>query len=158
MRKAPFKHVIYKVVLLLAIVRGRRVSDLSHLAIGEFCRIQNSTITIFPTNLAKADDPSHFLKVIVISTFPDKFLYVRRMMMYYLKATEKLRLSSKDPRSLFRCLSKPYNPVSSQTISKWISSAIRLCYEVSEHSDILLERAYSVRALAPNWALYNGAS
>ena len=158
MRKAPLKLVTYKFVLLLAIVTARRVSDLSHLAIGEFCRIQNSTITFLPTNLAKADDPSHFLKEIVISSFPDKLLDVRRMMMYYLKATEKLRLSSKDPRSLFRCLSKPYNPVSSQTISKWISSAIRLCYEVSEHSDIPSARAHSVRAIAPNWALYKGAS
>ena len=51
-----------------------------------------------PTNLAKADDPSRFLKEIVISSFPDKLLDVRRVMMYYFKAIEKLRLFSKDPR------------------------------------------------------------
>ena len=108
--------------------------------------------------MAKADDSSYFLKEIDISSFPDKRLDVRRVMMYYLRATEKLRVSSKDPRALLRGMAKPYNPVSSQTISKWISSAIRLCYEVSAHSDIPSARAHSVRAIAPNWALYKGAS
>ena len=109
-RKALLKLVTYKFVLLLAIVTARRVSDLSHLALGKFCRIRNSTITFLPTNLTKADDPSHFLKNIVIVSFPDKLLVVRRLMKFYFKATEKLRLSSKDPRSLLRCLSNPYNP------------------------------------------------
>lgn len=78
LRTVPFKHILYKFALLLPISTTRRFSDLSHIAIGEFFRIQNSTITFLPTNLVKANDESYFLKDIVISCFPDNLLDVSR--------------------------------------------------------------------------------
>jgi hypothetical protein len=64
MMKAPLNLITYNmykfvclfVFLLLAIAIARRVSELSHLAIRDFCRIQNSRITFLPTKLGKVND------------------------------------------------------------------------------------------------------
>ena len=68
-RKAPLNPVTHKFVLLLALVSSRRVSDLSHVASGVFCRIQNSTITFLQTDLATTDYSFHFLRLLLFPLF-----------------------------------------------------------------------------------------
>lgn len=86
--KTSLKLVTYKFVLLLAIVTIRRIGNLCHLVIEEFCRFQYFTITLLP-----------FFKEVVNQFFSDKLLDFRRVVIYYLKAT-KIKDLSKEPNIL----------------------------------------------------------
>lgn len=55
---------------------------------------------------------------------------------------------------LFLSVNCPHKPVSAQTISKWIVKTVQMAYEGS----CLNVKAHSTRAIAPSWAMYNGAS
>jgi len=165
LKKGPFepmasahpKCITYKLAFLLAITTARRVSDLSHLAIGSHCRVHVDAITFMPTALAKADDPSHFMEPIVVPAFHhDDRLCVVRTLKYYLALTEDRR-DGRAPLTLLRCLVKPFDPASPQTISKWVVRLIQLCYEVSGKEKPSRLRAHSTRAVAPNWAAMDGA-
>ena len=52
----------------------------------------------------------------------------------------------------------PFNPVSPQTISKWIVRLIKMAYEVARKPLPGSLRAHSTRAIAPNWAAMNGVN
>ncbi|CAC5376712.1 unnamed protein product [Mytilus coruscus] len=49
---------------------------------------------------------------------------------------------------------KPFKPVSSQTIARWIVNTIKMAYG----EDDFKVNAHSTRAIGPSWALFNGAS
>ena len=49
---------------------------------------------------------------------------------------------------------EPHKPVTSQTISKWIVSLIKLAYEDPK----MKVKGHSTRAIGSSWALFNGAS
>ena len=157
MKSAPLKLVMYKFSFLLALTTARRVSDLSKLAIGDHCRIQRGRVTFLPTSLAKADDPSHFQQEIIIERFKKKTLCPLRAMKWYLKRTDDRRQQEQRPLALLLCLNPPYQPPSSQTVSRWLVQTIKLAYEIYPHLQGTI-KAHSVRAIAPNWAHFQGAS
>lgn len=166
LRQAPFepladahpKCVAFKLAFLLAVTTARRVSDISHLKIGDHCRVQRDRITFLPAKLAKADDPGHFLTPIVVPAFPrDQRLCVVRTLKFYLRVTADRR-EGRDPKVLLRSLVRPFNPVSSQTVSNWITRTIKMAYEIRGRPHPARARAHSVRALAPNWAAFKGVS
>jgi len=152
------KCITYKLAFLLAITTARRVSDLSHLALGSHCRVQEDSITFLPFALAKADDPSHFMEPIVVPAYPeDRRLCVVRALKVYLDLTADRR-EGRDPKTLLRTLVSPFNPATPQTISKWIVRIIKMAYEISLKEKPAKLRAHSTRSVAPNWAAMEGAS
>ena len=156
MGAAPVKLVTLKFTFLLAVTTARRVSDLSKLSIGDHCRVQKGRITFLPTSLAKADDPSHFQQEVVIRTFKEKKLCPIRSLKWYLRKTEGMR--QRDPMVLLRCLNAPFDPPSTQTISRWLVNLIKMAYDVYPHLPRGNIRAHSTRAMAPNWAHFKGAT
>ena len=51
-------------------------------------------------------------------------------------------------------VNEPHNPVTGQTISKWLVQMFKLAYTDSS----MKVRGHSTRAIGPSWTLYNGAS
>ena len=86
----------------------------------------------------------------------NKLLDPKRYIYFYLKKTERFRKDAEghDQTKLFLALNEPHNPVTSQTISKWIVQTVKLAYEDKNFK----VKAHSTRAIGPTWALYNGAS
>ncbi|CAC5420599.1 unnamed protein product [Mytilus coruscus] len=64
------------------------------------------------------------------------------------------RRNKKDEGKLFLSTVKPFKPVTSQTISRWLVNTIKMAYENTD----LKVKAHSTRAIGPSWALFNGAS
>ena len=158
MESASLKLVTFKLTFLLALTTRRRVADISKLAIGDHCRVQKGRVTFLPTSLAKADDPSHFQKEVIVHDFKRERLCPLRAMKWYLKKTEELREQGVDSMNLLRCLTAPFNPPSAQTVSRWLVRTIKMAYDVYPHLPKGKVKAHSVRALAPNWALFKGAT
>ena len=72
----------------------------------------------------------------------------------YLKKTSSFRSSDGEKTGFFLSVNEPYNPVTSQTIFKWLVQLIKLAY-----TDFSMKvRGHFTRAIGPSWALYNGAS
>ena len=166
LRSGPFepietahpKCLTFKMTFLLAATTARRVSDISHLQLGDHCRVLRDSITFLPAKLAKADDPSHFMTPIVIPAYhPDERLCVVRTLKFYLQATADRR-DGTEPKVLLRSLVRPFHPVSPQTVSNWITRTIRMSFDIKNKPRPARSRAHSVRALAPNWAAFKGAS
>ena len=68
-----------------------------------------------------------------------------------MKRTESVR---KDDGKLFLSIVKPFKPVSSQTIARWIVNTIKMAYGENDFK----VNAHSTRAIGPSWALFNRAS
>ncbi|CAC5426474.1 unnamed protein product [Mytilus coruscus] len=153
LREAEIKFVTYKVIFLTAITTFRRCSDLQALRIGEgFVNVQSRGITFLRPGLSKQDRQNHYGSKIFVPCFKDnKKLDPKRAIAIYLKRTEKVR---KDEGKLFLSLVKPFKPVSSQTIARWIVNTIKMAYG----EDDFKVNAHSTRAIGPSWALFNGAS
>ena len=62
-------------------------------------------------------------------------------------------LRAQNQLKLFVSIVKPHQPVSTQTISKWIVSTIRIAYDRD-----IKTTGHSTRAIGPSWALFKGAS
>ena len=77
-------------------------------------------------------------------------------MKWYLRKTENLR--DEDPLVLLRCLNAPFRAPSSQTVSRWLVRVIKMAYDLHSHLPERKVKAHSIRPLAPNWALFKGAS
>ena len=89
--------------------------------------------------------------------FPEnQVLDPKRSIIAYLEKTKGFRekLQSQEKTKLFLALNSPHKPVTTATISKWIVETVKMAYA----DEAISVRAHSTRAVAPSWALYNGAS
>ena len=160
MGDATLKHVTWKACFLIAITCFRRCSDLQALQLGEGnVNVQKKGITFIRAGLAKQDRPSHHNSKIFVPSFPtNKKLDPKRALAYYLKKTECYRQSgTEDVIRLFLALKKPHNPVSCQTISRWLVSVIKYAHK-ARGKEVKNVKGHSTRSIGPSWALFNGAS
>ena len=154
LKQADLKFVTYKTIFLVAITTFRRFSDLQALRLGEEAdKVQNREVTFIRTGLSKQDRPGHVRNKIFVPAFKDsKKLDPKRALFYYLKKTDNLR--AQNQLKLFVSIVKPHQPVSTQTISKWIVNTIRMAYDRD-----IKTTGHSTRAIiGPSWALFKGAS
>lgn len=157
LRKASLKYLTLKCVFLTAITTFRRCSDLQALKLGEGAvTVQNEGVTFLRQGLSKQDRPGHLASKIFVPKFEEnKLLDPKRTLALYLKRTECFRRkTSSDVTSLFLSINEPHQPVTSQTLSRWIVQVIKMAYEDNKKS----VKAHSTRAIGPSWALFNGAS
>ena len=160
LNKAPLKYLAWKTCFLIAVTSFRRCSDLQSLKLGEGCvNVQKKGVTFVRQGLSKQDRPGHTPTHIFIPSFPhNKLLDPKRCLAVYLKRTEPFRnKSGHDETKLFLATRSPYNPVTSQTISKWIVNTIKFAYKNSS-SSVQKVRGHSTRSVGPSWALFKGAS
>lgn len=156
LKSVPLKYLTWKTVFLVAISTYRRSSDLQALTLGSgSISIQNRGITFVRQGLSKTDRPNHIAKKIFVPSFKeDKRLDPTRALKVYLKKTSCFRSSEGENTGFFLSVNEPHNPVTSQTISKWLVQLIKLAYT----DPSMKVRGHSTRAIGPSWALYNGAS
>ena len=118
----PLKLLTFKLVMLLALVSGQRVQTLSWLNLRFSYRVYDSLIFIIP-DLTKTSGPGKIAAQVVLSQYDqNKKICVIRCLTKYLSRTLKHRSSSK----LFLSLQKPFRPVGSQTLSRWIKIILRM--------------------------------
>ena len=118
----PLKLLTFKLVMLIALVSGQRVQTLSCLNLRFSYRVYDSLIFIIP-DLTKTSGPGKIAAQVVLSQYDqDKNICVIRCITKYLSRTLKHRSSSK----LFLSLQKPFRPVGSQTLSRWIKTILRM--------------------------------
>ena len=119
--------------------------------------IKKRGIIFIRQGLSKSDRQNHVNNKIFVPSFSqDSLLDPVRVLKFYLKKTKKFRKFGQDQAkfSLFLSVVEPHKPVTSQTISKWIVSLIRLAYEDPK----MKVKGHSTRAIGSSWALFNGAS
>ena len=155
---APLKYLTWKSLFLVAITTFRRASDIQALKLGSGnISIQKRGITFIRQGLSKSDRQNHVNNKIFVPSFSqDSLLDPVRVLKFYLKKTKKIRKFGQDQAkfSLFLSVVEPHKPVTSQTISKWIVSLIKLAYEDPK----MKVKGHSTRAIGSSWALFNGAS
>ena len=155
---APLKYLTWKSLFLVAITTFRRASDIQALKLGSGnVSVQKRGITFIRQGLSKSDRQNHVNNKIFVPSFSqDSLLDPVRVLKVYLKRTKKFREFGQDQAkfSLFLSVVEPHKPVTSQTISKWIVSLIKLAYKDPK----MKVKGHSTRAIGPSWALFNGAS
>lgn len=160
MREASLKYTTWKTCFLVAITTFQRCSDIQALQLGETnVNVQKKGVTFLRTGLSKTDRPGHMKTSIFVPAFThNKLLDPKRALSYYLKKTEVSRKEgSNEKLKLFLAINKPHNPVSKQTISKWLVKTIQGAYQ-KENKRVPKVRGHSTRSVGPSWALFKGAS
>ena len=160
LREASLKHLTWKTCFLIAITSFRRCSDLQSLKLGEgSVNVQKKGITFIRQGLSKQDRPGHKPTPVFIPCFPDnKKLDPKRCLAMYLKRTEQFRKKAgSDITQLFLATISPHQPVTAQTISKWIVKTIKFAYKESNKS-VVKVKGHSTRSVGPSWALFKGVS
>ncbi|KYN27906.1 hypothetical protein ALC57_02692 [Trachymyrmex cornetzi] len=120
----PLKIITWKLVLLLALGTGHRAQTLnfvklSHISLGD------KTLIRIPDRL-KTSAPGRPQPLFYFSRFSDcENLCIVRLLERYIHVTRDLRPPSCD--RLFISYSKPFKPVSAQSISRWIKLGLGYC-------------------------------
>ncbi|XP_054846822.1 uncharacterized protein LOC129337273 isoform X2 [Eublepharis macularius] len=163
----PLALLTQKVAFLVAVTSSRRVGELSALRCDPpFLQFFPGTVMLHTSMefLPKVVSKFHLQqKVVLPSFFPtpsspgERALHtldVKRALLFYLHRTKCFRKSP----ALFLCYSGPRkgSPASAQSISRWIVSTIKLCYQHAGVQCPLLVTAHSTRAQAASAAFLRG--
>ena len=113
--------------MLLAPTRLSRSNDLSNLNL-RFMRPFSEGIQFRPTSLSKqsrSDKPS---KPFLFPSFPeDERLCPKQTLLHYISRTESFRSTdSNQKNNLFLSYIKPHNPITSSTVTRWITTLLKL--------------------------------
>lgn len=113
------KELTLKLVMLIALTTGQRCQTLTFLDTSEQYMQRNEECFNFAlTEHLKQDKPGKVFGNLRLYKYPVRELCVYETLDYYLRATEKLRSSSK----LLVSYIKPYRAVTSATIGRWLKT------------------------------------
>lgn len=121
-KKLNLKLLTLKLVMLCMLITGQRcqsvhLMDMEHMSKGK------SSYKFHIDKLVKQTRPGKSQPVLVLPAYPvDKRLYVMTYLEEYLTRTESVR--SREDTRLFLSYSKPYQPVSQSTISRWVKTVM----------------------------------
>lgn len=114
-----------KLVTLLALVTAHRMQTLSLINVNNIEWYVDKAIIKIP-DLIKTSRIGSKQPALILPFFHDRpEICVVNTLKYYLKVTEPLR--NKNHCYLFVSLRKPYNKVTSQTLSRWVKSTLAEC-------------------------------
>ena len=115
------RELTLKLVMLIALTTGQRCQTLTFLDIAEQYMQRSEECFNFSLNEhLKQDKPGKVFGNVRLYKYPVKELCVYETLDFYLRATEKLRNSSK----LLVSYIKPYGAVTSSTIGRWIKTLL----------------------------------
>lgn len=114
-----------KLVLLLALCSGQRCQTLAAIKISQIC-LTTDKVLIRITDRLKTSAPGRPQPLLSFSRFAGHDnLCIVALISEYLERTASLRPEGCD--SLFITVRRPYSPVGSQTISRWLRSVLVVC-------------------------------
>lgn len=141
----PLNLLTYKLVMLLALTTKQRAQTLKAISIEEF-QMSNSLIIIPIRKLLKHSTQRSNKTALYLERFlQDDSICVVNNLRLYLEKTATLRGEHKQ---LFISFTSPYNPVSKETISRWIK---RVMHEAGVDTSIF--KSHSTRAASASAAL-----
>lgn len=133
----PLNYLTYKLIMLMALATKQRAQTLHAITINEINMSEN--LAIIPiTKLLKHNNQRNRRLVLHLEKFSDPSICVIETLKEYLLRTKDLR---KNQSQLFISFQKPYNPVSIDTISRWIKTVM-----MESGIDTDLFKAHSTRA------------
>ena len=117
------KELTFKTVTLTALLTSQRCQSLGLIDIRNI-KISKFKVKIAFGDLLKQTRPGYQLEELTIHGFPpDRRLCIVKVMKEYLSRTVELRGDSKQ---LFITTKKPFRPASTQTISRWVKTTLKL--------------------------------
>ena len=118
------KSLSLKLVVLLALTRPSRSSDLSNLSLKSM-RILPDGVQFNPVCLLKQFCPSRPLKPFTFPSFSaNKLLHPKETVQAYVAKTESFRGEGKD--KLLLSYVQPHNPICSSSVARWIVTILKL--------------------------------
>ena len=115
------KELTLKLVMLIALTTGQRCQTLTFLDISErYMQRSEECFNFALTEHLKQDKPGKVFGNVRLYKYPVKELCVYETLDFYLRATEKLRNSSK----LLVSYIKPHGAVTPSTIGRWIKTLL----------------------------------
>ena len=112
----PLDVITYKAIMLLALSTKQRAQTLHAISVNNLVCHSNSII-INVSKLLKHSSRRNYKTQLYLTQYPDPSLCVVRTLKHYLERTSSLR---RGQSQLFISFLKPHNPVSKETISRWI--------------------------------------
>lgn len=148
--KLSFKQLTMKLVMLMALLSGQRAQSIQLLDISKMSRTAD-TVTFVVDQIVKQTRPGYHLQPISFKRYAqDTDLCVVRTLDVYL---EQSSVHRGDLCKLFISFQKPYNAVTSETISRWLKSVL-----ASAGIDTNQYKGHSVRSAATSAAFGAGTS
>lgn len=144
------KELSLKMTFLLALLSGQRCQTLHALDIN-YMKLTDKTCTFFVNSLLKHSKKGKHQAPLEFKSFPqDPSLCIVTVVSEYLKRTQKLRKNGTVSKFLLS-FQKPHNPISKDTISRWIKTILEMA-----DIDITKFTAHSTRAASTSAALSCG--
>ena len=135
--------ITYKLVMLIALSTKQRAQTIHAISIDDI-HIYSDCIVIPIYKLLKHTSRHNYKTQLTLSEYSDPTICVARILKLYIKRTSSLR---RDHRQLFISFIKPYNPVSKETISRWL---VKVMYEAG--IDTTVYRSHSTRSASTSAA------
>ncbi len=146
--KLGLKVLTLKTVMLIALLTGQRCQTI-HALDTDTMDLSSSKCVFYVNTVLKQTRPGHHLEPIVLTAYaPDRRWCIVTYLKQYLEKTKEIRGSHS---KLFISFNKPHNPVSKDTISRWIKHVLDL-----SGIDTSVFQAHSVRAAATSKARCKG--
>ena len=150
LRELSFKLLTLKTVMLCALASAQRQQTLSALDLN-FRKESQDSITFVVTDRLKTSRPGKSIEI-TFSSSGCASICPLAALKEYISRSETLRFrSGLFVSKLFLSLIRPYNPVSSRTIARWIMSVLQ-----SAGIDTSKFKAHSVRGAATSRAYFTG--
>ena len=141
------KELTLKLVMLIALTDATRAQSIHMLSVDSMEKLKNEFI-FYVNSLIKQSRPRYKNPDIILKSYPpDRGLCVYTVLKEYLKRTHPYRV---DTQKLILSYIKPFKPVSTATISRWIKTA--MC-QSGIYTDIFT--AHSTRAASTSKAKNN---
>ena len=140
------KNLSLKLVMLLALLAGQRVQTLKCLKVNELS-LSADRVELFITSLLKTSKPGKHLSSISFQKYEEENLCIVKHISLYIEKTASLRSSEQ----LLISYNKPHQPISTNTISRWIKLILKMS---GVNTDVF--SAHSTRAACASTALTQG--
>ena len=150
--KMSLNDLSYKTVMLMALTRPSRSADIANLSLGHR-KYSPEGVSFQPTQLAKQSRPSKAITEFFFPSFSGNPLLCPVTTLRAYEDRTKERRGDDNRFNLFIALIRPYRPVSSSTIARWIKSTLT---KSRINTDIF--KAHSVRSAAVSSAANAGVT
>lgn len=149
--KLKLQELTFKLVMLIALTNATRIQTLKFLNIDSMAKMPDEFIFFMDKVLLKQSRPGFKNPNVVLKAYPiDNSLCVYATLEEYLKRTKQSRGNNKQ---LLLSYIKPYCPVTSSTIARWIKTVMQRA-----GINVKTFTAHSVRAASVSKAKFNDIS
>lgn len=142
----PLDIITFKLIMLLALATKQRAQTLHAISVDDI-QLSDSLVVIPIRKLLKHTRSNNYKFALYLNAYSEKSICVVNVLKLYLNKT---KLCRGDHKQLFISYIKPFNPVSKDTISRWIKKVL-----TEAGIDTTKFKSHSTRAASASDALRN---